>query len=362
MVWLRQFSRGTLQITIIVLALLIGLRVALPYIVKNYVNDKLDEMPEYSGHIGDVDMHLWRGAYSIQGIEIIKTDGKVPVPFFNANRVTFSVEWKALFNGALDGEIAFFDPVMNFVQGPTRQTSQVGVDKPWLEVIKKLFPLNINRFAVHNGTIHYQDFHSKPKVDLKVDQIQALGTNLTNSSKLSKSLVANITMTGRAFESAPLETRVKLDPWKEKATFDLAARMQTVPLTKLNEFVEAYGKFSFEKGTLSVTSELAASNGKLTGYIKPLFDDIAIINLNDAKTNPLKLAWESVVAGVSRVFRNQPKNRFATKIPISGTFDKPNVNVLATLGNILKNEFVRAFTTEFEGNVEPANAETGKAH
>ena len=68
------------------------------------------------------------------------------------------------------------------------------------------------------------------------------------------------------------------------------------------------------------------------------------------------------MAGVSRVFRNQPKNRFATKIPISGTFDKPNVNVLATLGNILKNEFVRAFTTEFEGNVEPANAETGKAH
>jgi hypothetical protein len=341
------FAR-TLQITFIVLALLIGLRVALPYIVKNYVNDKLDEMPEYSGHIGDVDMHLWRGAYSIQGIEIIKTDGKVPVPFFNANRVTFSLEWKALFNGALVGEIAFFDPVMNFVQGPTRQTSQVG----WISLARgdQAVPLNINRFAVHNGTIHYRDFHSKPKVDLKVDQIQALGTNLTNSSKLSKSLVANITMTGRAFESAPLETKVKLDPSKEKATFDLAARMQTVPLTKLNEFVEAYGKFSFEKGTLSVTSELAASNGKLTGYIKPLFDDIAIINLSDAKTNPLKLAWEVSWRASPESFAISQR----TVLPQNShlrNFRQTECQCSRDFGNILKNEFVRAFTTEFEGNV-----------
>jgi hypothetical protein len=35
----------------------------------------------------------------------------------------------------------------------------------------------------------------------------------------------------------------------------------------------------------------------------------------------LQLVWESIVAGVSRVFRNQPKNRIATKIPISGTID-----------------------------------------
>jgi hypothetical protein len=58
--------------------------------------------------------------------------------------------------------------------------------------------------------------------------------------------------------------------------------MKTVALNNLNDFAEAYGKFSFEKGTSSVTSELAASNGKLTGYIKPIFDDIAIIDLSDA--------------------------------------------------------------------------------
>jgi hypothetical protein len=84
--WFQRFSPGTLQIALIVLALLVGLRVALPHLVKNYVNKKLDEMPQYDGHISDVNMHPWRGAYSIQGIEIVKTEGEVPVPFFRAKR------------------------------------------------------------------------------------------------------------------------------------------------------------------------------------------------------------------------------------------------------------------------------------
>jgi hypothetical protein len=82
----------------------------------------------------------------------------------------------------------------------------------------------------------------------------------------------------------------------------------------------AYRNFTFQKETLAITSELAASNGKFTGYIKPLFDDIAVIDLSETN-QPFEVVWESIVAGVSRVFRNQPKNRIATKIPISGTID-----------------------------------------
>ena len=45
----------------------------------------------------------------------------------------------------------------------------------------------------------------------------------------------------------------------------------------------AYGNFTFEKETLAITSELAASNGKFTGYIKPLSDAAAVIDLSETK-------------------------------------------------------------------------------
>lgn len=359
--FLRRFGRTQVQILMVLAALLIAARVAMPWFVKYYVNKTIDEMPEYDGHIGDVDIHLWRGAYSIDDIEIIKTDGDVPVPFFAADKVDFSVEWRALFNGSLVAEIVFKQPVINFVAGPTEETSQAGVDKPWLDVFKKLFPLDINRFEVRDGSVHYRDFHSSPKIDLLLDDIHMLALNLTNSSKLSKSLVAQIEVTGRIFKSGRLGVKVNLDPRPDKATFDLAATIDPVPLETVNDFTKAYAGFDFEKGTFAVATEIAVKDGHVEGYLKPIFDDIVIADLKDAVRNPLKLVWEGFVGGVTRLLRNQPRNRFATKIPISGDFDAPRIAILPTLGNLFKNEFVRAYQGELDGSINFGDAQKAAA-
>src|SRR5687768_12673668 len=98
----RKITFWTLGVLVI---LLVGLRLALPSLVQRYVNEKLDELPDYDGHIGDVDIHLIRGAYSIDDVDIEKTTGSVPVPFFSARKVDFSMEWREIFQGALVGEI-----------------------------------------------------------------------------------------------------------------------------------------------------------------------------------------------------------------------------------------------------------------
>jgi len=358
---MRRFGRLQVQILMVLVALLLTARAVLPYFVKKYANETINRMPGYGGHIGDVDIHLWRGAYTINDIDIVKTDGDVPVPFFAAEDVDFSVEWRALFQGSLVAKIKFLHPVINFVAGPTEETSQVGVDKPWLSVIKDLFPLNINRFEVVDGEVHYRDFSSKPKIDLEIDRLHVMATNLTNSSKLSKTLIANIDVTGRIFKEGRLGLKIRLDPRPDKATFDLAATIDPIPLETINSFTEAYAHFDFQKGTFALALELAAKDGHIEGYLKPIFDDIVIADLQDAVKNPLKLAWESFVGGVTRLLRNQPKNRFATKIPISGEFDAPRVEVLPTLGNLLKNEFIRAYQGDLDGAIDFGDAKRAAA-
>jgi hypothetical protein len=358
---MRRFGRLQVQILMVLVALLLAARAVLPYFVKKYANETINRIPGYGGHIGDVDIHLWRGAYTINDIDIVKTDGDVPVPFFAAEDVDFSVEWRALFQGSLVAKIKFLHPVINFVAGPTEETSQVGVDKPWLSVIKDLFPLNINRFEVVDGEVHYRDFSSKPKIDLEIDRLHVMATNLTNSSKLSKTLIANIDVTGRIFKEGRLGLKIRLDPRPDKATFDLAATIDPIPLETINSFTEAYAHFDFQKGTFALALELAAKDGHIEGYLKPIFDDIVIADLKDAVKNPLKLAWEGFVGGVTRLLRNQPKNRFATKIPISGEFDAPRVEVLPTLGNLLKNEFIRAYQGDLDGAIDFGDAKRAAA-
>ena len=47
----------------------------LPSIVKNYVNKELNDLPGYSGSVEDIDIHLLRGAYAIDGLVLKK---KIP--------------------------------------------------------------------------------------------------------------------------------------------------------------------------------------------------------------------------------------------------------------------------------------------
>lgn len=359
--FLRRLGRFQFQLLLVLIALLIAARVAMPYFVLRYVNQKINEMPDYGGHIDDVDIHLWRGAYTVRGIDIVKTGGGVPVPFFSAPDVDFSVEWRALFQGSLLAKIIFNRPLINFVAGPTEETSQVGVDKPWLSVIKELFPLQINRFEVFDGAVHYRDFHSKPKIDLPVDRIHMIATNLTNSSKLSKTLIAHIEATAIVFDSGRFGVKVRLDPRPARATFDLAATVEPIPLEKLNDFTRAYAGFDFQKGTFAFATELAAKDGHVEGYMKPIFDDIVIADLKDIARNPLKLAWEGLIGGVTRLLRNQPKNRFATRIPISGDFDAPRAAVLPAIGNLFRNEFVRAYQGDLDGTIDFGDAQKAAA-
>jgi hypothetical protein len=81
---------------IAVVLILITVRIALPYIVKDYVNKTLSEIPDYKGVVEDIDMNL-------------------------------SVQWSALFEGSLVGEIILENPKINFVAGPTEEQSQSSV-------------------------------------------------------------------------------------------------------------------------------------------------------------------------------------------------------------------------------------------
>src|SRR5437867_6468689 len=140
-------KRWWFWVAIVFIAIFVVVHTYLAIWVRDYVNRKLSEIPGYRAHVAAVTLHLWRGAYQIHGVTIKKTSGDVPVPFFSAPLVDLSVQWKALFDGAWVGEIEFYDAKMNFVNARTKEGMQVGVDKPWAQKIKQLFPLKINRFA-----------------------------------------------------------------------------------------------------------------------------------------------------------------------------------------------------------------------
>lgn len=89
------------MIPAIIIVLLIGFRLVLPYIVKNYVNKVLADIPGYYGHVEDIDLSLITGAYTIKQLYLNKVNADTEIPFLDFERTHISIEWSALFKGRI---------------------------------------------------------------------------------------------------------------------------------------------------------------------------------------------------------------------------------------------------------------------
>jgi uncharacterized protein involved in outer membrane biogenesis len=337
-----------------VVVLLIALHIALPYMVRNYLNDKLADMGAYRGQINDVDLALWRGAYKINGLKIVKIDGKIPVPFVNAPLIDLSVSWHSLwYNHAVVAEVQFFHPEVNFVDGgANKQNSQTGQGTDWRAQLGKLLPITLNEVRIFDGKISFRNFNSKPPVNMNATQVNASIFNLTNVVDTKGKRDARFEGNALLLGQAPLETTATFDPLSNFEDFEFRLRVKDIELKRMNDFASAYGKFDFNAGHGDVVIEAQAKKAQLNGYIKPLLKDVDVFNWQQDVENKdkgiFRSIWEAIVGGSETVLKNQAKNQFATRVELSGSVHRQDVSAFQAFLQILRNGFIQAFNAQYE--------------
>ncbi len=347
----------TLGIVLLVLIVLGGVtRALLPWAVRHYVNRTLDQNKLYEGKIGEVGIRLWRGAYTIQDITLSKRTGTVPVPFFTAKRVEFSIQWNALLHRRVVGQFVLDSPQLNFVASSDESDSQTGENGPWLEMIRDLFPFDINSALIHDGSIHFRTFKSKQPVDVYLSHLEGSVNNLSNIRKETTPLLTTVNATAMAMDQAKLELKMALDPFSYRPTFHLALRLLGLDVTKLNPLTLTYGKFDFKRGWFDLVADVDSKEGRINGYVKPLFRDLKVFSLKEdlKEGDVLEAFWQALIGVTTTALKNFSRDQFGTLIPFtadaSGT---TTTDILATIGNILRNAFVRAYLPRLEPSASP---------
>lgn len=336
--------------------LVVALHIALPYVIRDYLNGKLADMGDYRGHITDIDLAWWRGAYQINGLRIVKTDGQVPVPLLDAPTIDIAVSWHSLwYEHGIVAQVIFTAPELNFVDGGKDQSaSQTGAGVDWREQLNKLLPITLNELRVVDGTLGFHNYSAKPPVNIKANKIEASLYNLTNVADASGSRVARFEGKGLLLDHAPIEATAVFDPFHNFQDFAMRLRATGIELRQLNDLANAYGKFDFNAGSGDLVIEASAENGQLSGYIKPLLRDVEVFNWQqDVERDDkgfFRSIWEALVGGGEKVLKNQSKNQFATRVELSGSVEQQNVSALQAILGILRNAFIKAFNTRFENS------------
>lgn len=343
--------KAWILVGVLLLASILGSRAYLPYALRDYVNRTLDRNLLYEGRIGRIEVHLLRGAYSIRDVHISKRTGDVPVPLFAAKVVDFSVQWSALVHGRVVGRLLIQQPELNFVAGQTEDQSQSGSGGPWLKTIQDLFPFDINSAVIQDGSVHFLTFQSAKPVDVYLSHLNASIDDLTNIRDQTNPMIATVQASALVMNQAKLQYKMTLDPFSYHPTFHLALRLLGLDVTKLNDLALTYGKFDFKRGWFDLVVETDSKEGQITGYLKPLFRDLKVFSLAaDVKEdNVLQFFWQALLGATTTVFKNFSRNQFGTLIPFTADATATtSADILATIGNVLRNAFVRAYLPRLE--------------
>lgn len=340
-----------IKIILIVATVLLIVRLILPYWVLNYTNKQLANISGYYGHIDDIDLSLYRGAYVVKNIYINKVDStsQKQTTLFECPKVDISLAWAALFKGRIVTDLVLTSPELRFTQDQTELNDMEKDTNDFRQMLRTFTPFKVNFIEVYDGKIAYLDNTVQPVVDIQLDQTYLLAKNLSNVVDTSL-LPASIKATANVYGGS-LDFNLRLDAWASDPTFDMNMELKDALLPELNDFFKAYANLDIHKGTFGMYMEMAAKDKKYIGYVKPFIADLDVLGPEDKQDNFLRKLWESLVDVVAGVLENNETDKLATKIPIVGEYGEQTIGVWYAIFATLRNGFVQAIYPALDNQV-----------
>lgn len=355
----KWYRKKKYVVPIVILVLLIIFRILLPYIVEDYVNKTLNNIPGYEGHVTDVDLNLYRGAYELDSLVLKKEEApEGHLPLINFPKSDISIEWKSLWKGKVVSEIILYDPVFNYIFEDQQKEDPEGdpqVDD-WTKALTSLVPIDINHFEVRNGTANFVKLSADPQISLYMNQIQLQATNLSNVVNTMKKLPSKVTATAVSIGGGSVTLNADMDLLKTIPDMDVNFALKRADVTALNDVIKNFIGVDFQSGTFELYSEFAIADAYLKGYIKPMFIDTKLLGKDD-DNGILEKLWEGFVGVFKFLLKNQGTDTLATRAPLEGDLNKVETGIWPTVLNIFKNAWFEAFKGNIDENIEFEDAE-----
>ena len=214
-----------------------------------------------------------------------------------------------------------------------------------------MFPFRFNTIGVNDGTVRFLAPGISTRDAITARRVQGQVTNLTNVIETGKETFANFHVNADVLDGAPAVVNGSVDAFAKQPTFDVNMEVKKVQLPQVNPWLREYIKADAEAGKFELYMELAAADGKFTGYAKPILQDVDLYRSNEEEQSPLRRLWEGFLDFAAEVLENQEADQVAARIPFSGTIKDPETSLFATIASVMRNAFISAFARSLEGSI-----------
>jgi hypothetical protein len=330
------------------LLVVVVLRLMLPGLAKSYMNKQLNAIKGYHASIEDVSIQLYRAGFQIRGLRIVEEAAiDTAIVMVELPLLDFSIQWGALFDGRFVAEVYMDSPVLNLSRMAEADAQKGGEYRiAFFEEIQHLNPMTLNYFEVKNGKLAYRDPSAQPEVDISLEDLNIIGTNLGNVKSSLQALPAHVALSATAMGKGALEINAKLNMLKPIPDFDVDLKLEKAQIVDFNALIDDKSGLAMQAGLLYFYMEAAARDGQIEGYVKPVIEGLKIDKSKDASL--LQTVYEGASQVLANVMENKKEDQIATRIEITGQLDQAETSVFRGLLNLFRNAFLKAYTREIE--------------
>lgn len=206
--------------------------------------------------------------------------------------------------------------------------------------------LRLQRLELADAEIGLVNRARKPDYRVFLSGTNLEVTNLSNQFRRGPALAR---LSGKFMGSGRTVAAASFRPEKKGPDFDLDLAIRGTQLKSMNDMLRAHAKVDVVGGTFSFYSEVRVKDGRIAGYVKPLFKDVdAYDPQQDEQDNIFRKIWEGLVGGIAKLLENEPRDEVATRADISGPVENPDSNTWEIIVSLVQNAFFKAILPGLE--------------
>ena len=318
--------------------MLVAIRMVLPSIILSETNKFLSSFSkDYTLHIDDLDLALFRGAYRFEGVT--GKMHKYNEPFLKLDRIDISLAWRELLKGKLQTDIVIdgmkfllSTELLNVVKG-NKDTSK----KDAKNAGDKLFPMEVSRIDIKNSELQIGDVEGlPPELRWRVSQIEG---RLTNAVPTKEDPISLITLKGALFDKSDLKVLAQYKVLETPIAWYSAIELRNFELSNANELLKRKVALTFKAGSLDLYGEVKGEKNKIEGYVKPFMKKADIVGDTKDFSTLKHFGIEVATATANIILRTTSQHVVATKVEFNYQNSKFDWNASKAISEAVKNGF-----------------------
>jgi hypothetical protein len=345
----RVSGRAKLWIVLgFILAVLVVLRLLLPgYILRKVNADLADASPLYSVHIGDLDLHIWRMAYSFENVH--GSLKKNAFEFLTIPRIDVAIAWRELFRGRFVADVDVRQARLTFTTETIAAVSGYDPGKAKAEakgVKETTVPFDLERLRSYDSTFVFSDVAGlPPEQTFRLSHIDVVANNLTPKKESALSLA---TFSGAIQETGKIKGVAQIRPKSHPPEWSVNLEMRNFSLPKLNGVATRTVPVSFKSGTLSLFLAAQSVKGELNGYVKPFLKDVVFVGDHKDFKSVGHFFYEIAGTIGNFLLKNRKSHALATKVSFHTVNGKIQTDTAKAISLAVSNGFGKPLTQNLD--------------